>query len=168
MSGREQQAKLEMERVRGYTQQLGEVLRHQQEFARERESLERVDLNALVKAGLLIKETALTERHVSLLQDLQPLPPLRLAPKRFSRVFLYLLDNAMQACLTDSANKKPRIKVSSRFEENRIIMEMNDNGEGFQTRGEHLFSLGFTTREGGRGFRPPLLRQCGYRDGRQN
>lgn len=143
----------EMGRIRGYSKELQAILHQQQEYAREREPLEMVNLHRLVHDGLGMEETALTQSDISVIRDLKETSPAMLAPQRFSRVFAYLLDNARQALEASRGEEPGRIVVRTLDEQEHVVLTIEDNGIGFsESQKERLFVLGFSTRKGARGF----------------
>jgi PAS domain S-box-containing protein len=115
-----------------------------------RPRFEGVDLNAIVRTALELYE----ERFdgVTVDADLAPdVPTLQLDPEQIRRVFVNLVDNAVEAV---SASAERRVRVVTRHDASRdtVTLAVEDTGHGIDaTARDRLFLPYFSTRTRGTG-----------------
>lgn len=83
----------------------------------------------------------------TIVRELQPLPPFSCNPGLISQAFLAIIQNALQ-----SRSEGIRIRVASRVEDGKIVIDVADNGCGIPPQNiSRVFEPFFTTREVGSG-----------------
>jgi two-component system NtrC family sensor kinase len=128
------------EKIRDIVQSLKEFT-HVDEHA-----LKGADLNHCVENALRLCTNELKHKAV-VRRDLSPLPPVLCYPQQIEQVLVNLLVNAAQ-----SITEKGRISVTSRLEEGRVALRIQDSGCGIPSEHlEKLFEPFFTTKPVGRG-----------------
>ena len=135
------------------------------DFTRTRElETEDVDFDDWTKT--VVEEQALPD-PVKILFDLKmPGAAVSIDPDRFRRVLINLVGNASEAMVGDGANPDfvttpdPRILVSSRLENDRIIIMVADNGPGISRENlKKIFEPLFSTKSFGVGLGVPAVQQ---------
>ncbi len=109
-----------------------------------------VDVNGALETAVGFAGNELRHR-ARVVWNLGDVPAVSANEARLGQVFLNLIVNAAQA-LPDEAAQRNEIRVSSRLEDNQVIVEVADNGVGIPR--EHLprlFDPFFTTKPAGKG-----------------
>ena len=111
---------------------------------------------AILRAVRLLGES-LSKRGYRVAVDCDDAPyEVRVHESRFHQMMVNLLKNAMESLddlravggLTD----KPAIRVLARGEGELLVLDVSDNGAGFQPKhARRLFQAGYTTKEAGSG-----------------
>jgi signal transduction histidine kinase len=118
----------------------------------DRPELAEVGVQQLVEMNLEMLRGRLKRCGTEVVLDLERAPRLRCVSTQMSQLLLNLLTNAMQAIEATGRTAGGRIRVSSRSEGERIILEVVDNGCGMPP--EHIpkiFDPFFTTKAVGEG-----------------
>jgi len=113
--------------------------------------LESADLNEVIRQAVGLYEERLDGVEI-ILHLSEDLPPAMLDGEQMRRVFVNLIDNALNA-LTDIEGDRA-ITVTTRHDSERsvIITEVSDNGQGIQPRDfARLFQPYFSRRDSGTG-----------------
>jgi signal transduction histidine kinase len=116
-----------------------------------------VDLNDVVTSAL-----ALYQGSVRVVRELgEKLPPLSADRDQLTQVVLNLLENARDAVASRGSDQSVgRIAVRTRVTDSVEILEVEDNGPGFDpTLRDRLFSPYFTTKESGTGLGLAIVRR---------
>jgi signal transduction histidine kinase len=101
-------------------------------FARcGRETLRREDLNMEALANEALQQVRATYPGVEIEVSMDSLPEARGDAALVRQVWLNLLDNAVKY---SARVTQPRVKISGREEQDRVVFEISDNGVGFDTR----------------------------------
>jgi len=119
------------------------------------------DLNALADEYLRLSYHGLRAKDKSFNADFrleaeENLPLVNVVPQDIGRVLLNLINNAFYA-VSEKASKnitgyKPEVTVSTRMDENNIVIRVVDNGNGFpEELKEKIFQPFFTTKPTGEG-----------------
>jgi two-component system NtrC family sensor kinase len=112
-----------------------------------------MDINRALKNTLTISSNELKFVAEAEL-DLQPVPLVLCYPSDLNQVFLNLLINAAHAIgeVVSSTGGKGRIKISSRFVNDAVVVSISDTGNGIpEAVRSRIFDPFFTTKEVGRG-----------------
>ncbi|HEU4384748.1 MAG TPA: ATP-binding protein [Anaeromyxobacteraceae bacterium] len=113
---------------------------------KEEPDLVPLDLNAAVKAALLLAERQVADEGMALEVSLaEGLPRVRGDAGQLAHVLLNLLSNARTAC---RARPAPRIEVETRAREGQAILLVRDNGSGIPAEVRpRIFEPFFTTKQ---------------------
>lgn len=125
-------------------------------FARDKQpERTRVDLNEIVERTLALRSYELKVENITVGCDLAPQLPLTMAdPYQLQQVVLNLLLNAEQAMLEQRGQGSVWIRTHafSRRGENRILLELSDDGPGIPNDiASRIFDPFFTTKPSGAG-----------------
>ena len=119
-------------------------------FARkEQYDFERIDLNETIHNALSLVQHEINSRSINIILDLNPHLPLATASKdHLQGVWINLIMNAI-----DAFDKKPgEIFISTKFNDDKFIISVIDNGKGIsQEKLTRIFEPFFTTKSAGRG-----------------
>ena len=150
-----------IKRISQHGQRAGEIVRsmaeHSSAFGKEKHA---VDIHALIADALAFSKQSWQSEHpnepIDFNTDLAAANHQTIAVHSdLFRVITNLLRNAVSAILERSANEQEQpgnILITSRNDENTIIIEINDNGVGIpETIREKIFNPFFTTRPTGKG-----------------
>ena len=109
-----------------------------------------VSINELIRQSLLIVRHQCVEQGVAIRVDLEEgMPPLHADRVQIQQVIVNLALNAIQA-MQDGADRL--ITVTSRNEDHRIVITVDDTGPGISPQNmDQLFAGFFTTKESGMG-----------------
>jgi nitrogen fixation/metabolism regulation signal transduction histidine kinase len=113
--------------------------------------LELADLNEVIEHALQLYEDRLD--GIKLEVDLDPgLPPAMLDAEQVRRVFVNLIDNALNALTHADGERKVSIVTALDSARNLLLVEVADNGHGIKPSDhQRLFQPYFSTRGGGTG-----------------
>ncbi|MCQ8103061.1 ATP-binding protein [Methylomonas sp. SURF-2] len=107
---------------------------------------EDADLNQLIRQVCNVAAAELRDKAEVYL-DLSQLPLLHCHPGELGQVFLSLLMNAVDAMAAPG-----KIRIRSACRENRIVIDIRDNGRGIPASDmSHIFDPFFTTKDVGKG-----------------
>ncbi|HLY09267.1 MAG TPA: ATP-binding protein [Planctomycetota bacterium] len=128
-------------------EKIRDIVQSLREFSHvDEHDLKSANLNQCVENALRLCTNELKHKAV-VRQDLKPLPLLSCYPQQIEQVLVNLLVNAAQ-----SIAEKGRIAVSTRVEEGRIVIRIQDSGCGIPPEHlEKLFEPFFTTKAVGKG-----------------
>ena len=119
-------------------------------FARkEQYDFERIDLNETIHNALSLVQHEINSRSINIILDLNTHLPLATASKdHLQGVWVNLIMNAI-----DAFDKKPgEIFISTKFNDDKFIISVIDNGKGIsQEKLNRIFEPFFTTKSAGRG-----------------
>ncbi|HKZ03584.1 MAG TPA: HAMP domain-containing protein, partial [Pyrinomonadaceae bacterium] len=113
--------------------------------------LEPTDLNEVIRQAVKLYEDRLD--GVSLNLDLlDPLPPAMLDAEQMRRVFVNLIDNALNALQESGGERTITIKTRHNAERSLLTTEVSDTGQGIQPSDfKRLFQPYFSRRDSGTG-----------------
>jgi PAS domain S-box-containing protein len=137
-----------------------ELIDHVRIFSRDQGTIlyEQVDVNLVIRNALSMIESQLRSRNIKVVTDLSTDLGFTVGnPSRFEQVILNLLSNSRDALgekdsksSLDNMSKEIRIKTFS--ENNRIFMQVWDNGSGISEKNlDKIFNPFFTTKSEGLG-----------------
>jgi two-component system NtrC family sensor kinase len=123
--------------------------------------IELTDINALCDEYLRLSYHGLRAKNKSFNADFKAdldkkLPQIKVVPQDFGRVLLNLINNAFFAVnersKTENKDFKPSVIVKTKFENNKVIISVSDNGSGIPDDvKEKIFQPFFTTKPTGQG-----------------
>jgi len=122
-----------------------DALRTQWSYTIIQGSSEPADLNQLVRGCLQLEGCTSLHNKVEIVEDLQPLPPVRVQKIKLVRIVSEVLKNAVEA--VEGQRSKGRIGLNSRVEGDSVVIEITDNGIGIPPQHlDSLFTQGFSTK----------------------
>lgn len=126
-------------------------------FARVRDqATEEIDVVESVRTALRMAAPELRYR-ATIVEDLVDVPPVLAVAGRLSQVFLNLLLNAGRSF--ETASPENRVKVTVCKDDDRVVVEVSDNGRGVDPDVvPRIFDPFFTTRDDGMGLGLPISR----------
>jgi two-component system, NtrC family, sensor histidine kinase HydH len=105
-------------------------------------------ISDVIHKSLKMVQRQSTDRHIDIETNIQPgLPVISMDPDQMSQVLLNLLLNAVE-----SMDSGGRIAISAALNQDRMIVQISDNGPGIsETALSQIFDLYFTTKPSGTG-----------------
>jgi PAS domain S-box-containing protein len=138
--------------LRGNVEHIKEIVAMQQSYARLGGVTDMVDICALVEDSLRMNEGAISRHGITLVRDLQQVPPIVVDKHNVLQILVNLIRNAKHAC-DESKNAEKRVTVRVRAANATFLIAVIDTGVGIPPENlERIFSHGFTTRKDGHGF----------------
>ncbi len=149
--------------VKVIIQEVGSLKRLVDEFSRfarlPEARPEETDLNRVLENALSLYNGRISDVRVR--KDFDPgLPKLRLDPEQMKRVFINLLDNALEAMAENGHQKVLELRTRCDARQGAVTVEIGDNGKGFpEEYRDDVFLPYFSTRKGGTGLGLAIVRQ---------
>ncbi|MHC4389221.1 MAG: PAS domain S-box protein, partial [Planctomycetota bacterium] len=130
-----------------------QVIGMQQSYAKASGVEVPTDLAEVLENAIEINSAALDRHKVRLIRDLAKLPQVNIDKQRVLQILVNLISNAKYA-LSKSGNQEKSITIRSyRSGEDRLRIEVIDNGVGLSKENlTKIFRHGFTTKSEGHGF----------------
>lgn len=112
-----------------------------------------VSIAELLENAFQVNTPSMTDHDIEIIRKFENTPTCRLDHNKFMQIIINLLSNARNA-LKVSNNAPKTITVGlKKKEDNRILVEVVDNGIGIPKENiNKVFELGFTTKKKGHGF----------------
>ena len=131
-----------------------QIVSTQQSYARIAGMVEQVILPDLLEDALKIHGGAYMRHGVTVIKEYEEnLPQISVDKHRMMQIVVNLLSNAKHSYETMEAAEKTVILRLKKAGEDRVKLEVQDNGIGVVKENlTRIFSQGFTTRKGGHGF----------------
>ena len=121
--------------------------------------LEEADLHDILDDTLNLYNGRILDVSVQKNFDLN-IPRLRLDPEQMKRVFINLLDNALEAMAENTEKKVLHLRTSCDVQKGSVSIEIGDTGRGFpEEYQDSVFLPYFSTRKGGTGLGLAIVRQ---------
>ncbi len=136
------------------------IINHLREFGRKSEvdELDKININKPIRDVFTLLGQQLRVREIDVKLELDDnLPPILGVPNRLEQVFLNLVMNARDAIMERkeimvNGDFSPCITIRSYREEDRIVVDVSDNGIGIpEAVKDRIFEPFFTTKEVGKG-----------------
>lgn len=130
-----------------------EIVATQQSYAGNSSVLEPGSMRELIEDVVRICHASLARHNVTLVKELDDIPPMALDKHKVLQILINLINNARQA-LESVTDRPSRITLRlTVVDDRRARIEVEDNGEGISMDNiDHVFEHGFTTRAEGHGF----------------
>jgi hypothetical protein len=108
-----------------------------------------INLNKVLEDTLQLLEVQLRKGHVEIVKNYDPtLPPIYANGGKLQQVFTNLILNARDAIVTE----RGKIEINTRYTEDRVTVEVADNGVGIELENlSKIYDPFFTTKEVGKG-----------------
>ncbi|MDZ7698011.1 MAG: ATP-binding protein [Deltaproteobacteria bacterium] len=139
-----------LKQIRNQGSRCKEITHKLLSFARKTDSrIQEVHLNELIEELIALSEQRAKFSNVTINADLsQNLPTLRISQTEIQQVLLNLINNALDAM----EKKGTKLNISSRLEQNFIVIEVEDDGPGIpESNITRIFDPFFTTKPVGKG-----------------
>jgi two-component system NtrC family sensor kinase len=120
-------------------------------FARKIDSrIQDVQLNTIIEEVVGLSEKRARYGNVEIISNLAPnLPTVHVSPSEMQQVFLNLINNAVDAI---DSKKGGTITLSTRLEDQKIVVDIEDTGSGIARANlQRIFDPFFTTKAVGKG-----------------
>jgi histidine kinase len=144
-----------LEKVDSNVDRATKIITHMRMFARESDlRMVPVRINDVLNRAFDIFSQQLKVRGIHVEWDLeQNLPLIKADPDRLEQVFINLLINARDAIESDDSRGKDKIiAIRTHADDERVIVEVRDNGPGIlKEHRDKIFDPFFTTKEVGKG-----------------
>jgi C4-dicarboxylate-specific signal transduction histidine kinase len=143
----------ECELIRTNIDHIKEIVAMQQNYAKALGVVETVKVTELLEAALRLNDGALMRHQVEVVRDyMLPDCEITVEKHKLLQILVNLIRNAKHAC-DDSGRSDKRLIVRSSHGQDRVQIEVSDNGVGIPVENiTRIFNHGFTTREKGHGF----------------
>jgi len=130
-----------------------EIVAMQQTYAKISGAAEKVEASDLMDSALKMHAAAYMRHSIRVVREYEQVPTLTVDRHKVLQILINIFQNAKYAC--DEAGQ-PEKKVIARIQrcgDDRLILEVTDNGIGIAAENlTRIFSHGFTTRKNGHGF----------------
>jgi PAS domain S-box-containing protein len=143
----------ELEQLRRHIDHIKQVVAMQQNYAKVAGVEEPVEIASLIEDSLRLNSSALDRHRVELKRDFEPVPTTLVDKHKVLQILVNLISNAKYAVsAVPRADKLVIVRVRQEGND-RIKIEVNDNGIGIAPDNlTRVFAHGFTTRPDGHGF----------------
>jgi ligand-binding sensor domain-containing protein/signal transduction histidine kinase len=129
-----------------------EIVAMQQSYAQVSGIMEKQSIPTLVEDALRMHAAALARHKVRVVRQFDPIPDVLVDKHKILQILVNLISNAKYA-LSESAATERLLALGVKLgQDNKVRVSVTDNGVGIlQENLDRIFSLGFTTRQGGHG-----------------
>ena len=134
-------------------QHVRDIIHLQQDYSRASGLIETVGIREVIDDALHLN-TELNDKHgIAIIKEIESIPECWADRHKLMQILINLISNAQQALVQSNSNPKTiRIELM-RIPDNRIRIEVSDNGAGIDPGNlTRIFQHGFTTRTDGHGF----------------
>ncbi len=130
-----------------------QIVSMQQSFASTSGVTMPVSLTDLVEDALKTNDASFLKHDVELLREYEELPQVTTDRHKVLQILVNLIGNAKQALAASHSNEKRLTLRVVRSCEDRVAVEVEDNGVGISSKDlSRIFQHGFTTKKHGHGF----------------
>ena len=129
-----------------------EIVAMQQSYAQVSGVMEKQSIPTLVEDALRMHAAALVRHQVQVIRQFDPIPDVVVDKHKVLQILVNLISNAKYA-MSESAAMERRLTLGVKLDpDNQVRVSVADNGVGMAPENlDRIFSLGFTTRQGGHG-----------------
>ncbi len=144
----------EMQALGANIEHIKSIISMQQKHARAAGAVEQVHLPVLIDEALRLHAVSYERLGIRIERDYASLAPLLVDRHRLLQILVNLLSNARDALIaSESRDKHLRITLRPLPEQERLLLQVTDNGIGIAPENlKRLFSQGYTTKKDGHGF----------------
>ncbi len=131
-----------------------QIVKSQQNYARSSGIQEAVSLAEIVEDAIRINQESLERHRVTIVREINTLPPLKIDKHQVLQIMVNLISNAKHAMRCCAGDRVLTVRAGAlTADPSRLIFEVRDTGTGISTENlTRIFSHGFTTRTDGHGF----------------
>jgi PAS domain S-box-containing protein len=142
----------ELATLRRNIEHIKHVVNMQQSYAKGGDAPEPVTVSALVDECVRMNSGALTREGITVLREIDAIPPLAIDRHKVLQILVNLVRNAKNAC-EESGRTEKILTIQVTADAQRVRFSVIDNGVGIAAENmPRLFTHGFTTRPTGHGF----------------
>jgi PAS domain S-box-containing protein len=142
----------ELESLRRNIDHIKHIVNMQQNYAKNGDGEEAISVSALIDDCVRMNIGALTREGVTVLREVEALPPIKVDRHKVLQILVNLVRNAKNAC-DESGRTDKILTIRVTCNEERVRFSVIDNGAGIAEENmPRLFTHGFTTRPTGHGF----------------
>jgi PAS domain S-box-containing protein len=143
----------EVEGLTKNVEHIKKIVAMQQSYAKVAGVIEIINPTELMEDSLRMHEAAFLRHAVKIVRDFSAVPKIAVDRHKVIQILVNLLSNAKYACDGNAPNNRVIRVCLSPAGDDRIRMEVIDNGKGIAAENlTRVFSYGFTTRKNGHGF----------------
>jgi PAS domain S-box-containing protein len=151
-TARQQAALDELKSLQRNIDHIKTIVAMQQSYGKVSGNVETIQLQGLVRDSVQINSGALGRHGVQLVQEFEPVSPMRAQKHKILQILVNLVRNAEQACV-ESGRQDKKITLQIFGLSGRVKLVVSDNGVGIpQENLLRIFNQGFTTKKDGHGF----------------
>ncbi|CAM2066824.1 GHKL domain-containing protein [Sulfidibacter corallicola] len=131
-----------------------DIVNNQKELNNQHRAYEEADLNLLIEDVLQMHANLIRAENIELVEDLQPLPLVRIFKSEFMQIIANLVKNACEAIHLHQGRQRHVLTVRTQSKPDGFVtILISDTGEGIKPDDrDKLFQYGFTTKKQGHGF----------------
>lgn len=142
----------ELKRISDKHHYIENIISLQMHYAKFRGSQSLVDANQVTRDALKLLAEGLNLHQIQVELDLQPVARVRIEESKLLQILINLIKNSYEA-MTATQTGRRVIKITSRDEEDTVVLEVTDNGCGFtEEERMKMFHFGYSSKERGSGF----------------
>ena len=153
LGGEQKDLLTELANLAHNVEHIKEIVAMQQTYAKISGAAEKVEASDLMESALKMHAAAYLRHSIKVVREYEQVPTIVVDRHKVLQILINIFQNAKYAC--DEAGQ-PEKKVVARIQrcgDNRVILEVTDNGIGIAAENlTRIFSHGFTTRKNGHGF----------------
>lgn len=143
----------ELQLLKAQVGHMHEIIENQQNMEWAGRELEETDIPLLVENVVQMFAGGFSQENIEIVQDLKPLPKLRVFRSDFLQILTNLVKNAGESMLELPKNKVRRLMVKTYIRDDRAVVEVRDTGNGIPPRDiQRIFEFGYSTKTDGHGF----------------
>ncbi len=132
---------------------INEIIENQQDVEWTGRALENTDLTLLVENAVQMFSGQFGSQGIDIVQDLKPVPLIRVYRSDFLQILTNLIKNAGEAMMDSSNEKASKLTVKTYSKNEICVVEVKDNGRGIAAADiPRIFEFGFSTKVDGHGF----------------
>ncbi len=148
-----QETQTEIDLLTRNIEHIKDIVAMQQTYARVSGLSELLPVAGLIEDALALNADSFTRHRIIIARDFTAVPPVNVDKHKALQILVNLLRNAKDA-MEDPNLPEKRLTVSIRPQEDQAVaIAVRDTGVGIPPENlTHIFSHGFTTRQGGHGF----------------
>ncbi len=143
----------ELENLSSHVNHINLIVQAQQNYTKLGGVIQTVTISELLDEAITIQKNSLDFHDIEPLREYENIPTVEIDKHDVLQILTNLISNADDALFHSSQPDKQLTLKTSACGENRIRIEVSDNGVGIEAdKLDRIFTHGFTTKESGNGF----------------